>query len=127
MVDTELVKGICAINRIPCAYPACVAQLDKYWLPTIYPSSQLRYAGVENCYYNKILEHYNDWIIMELLDNKTPQVEFDNIHTLSSNNTELVKLNGYSAISSNDDSQLIFTFLTLHLYHIHYKKIWNNM
>ena len=26
--------------------------------------------------------HYNDWIIMELLDNKKPQVEFENIHAL---------------------------------------------
>ena len=39
----------------------------------------------------KKIEHYNDCIIMEFLDNKTTQVEFDNIHALilagmSSNN-----------------------------------------
>ena len=28
----------------------------------------------------KLLEHYNDWIIVKFLDNKTPQVYFDNIH-----------------------------------------------
>ena len=40
------------------------------------------YYRVENCYYNKILEHYNDWIIIEVLYNNTPQVDFDNIHAL---------------------------------------------
>ena len=30
----------------------------------------------------KMLEYYNDWITMELLDNKTPQVVFDIIHVL---------------------------------------------
>ena len=55
----------------------------------------------------KMLEYYNDWITMELLDNKTPQVVFDNIHALfisknSTNNPELVQLNGYGAISAND-------------------------
>ena len=37
-VDPELSKGVCAIRRIPSACTACVAQLDKYWLPTIAPS-----------------------------------------------------------------------------------------
>ena len=48
-VDPKLGKGVCMIRRIPCEFPTCVAQLDKYWLPTIYPSSQLRYAWIENC------------------------------------------------------------------------------
>ena len=54
-VDTELGKFVCAIRRIPCACPACDYQLDKYWLPTIPPLSQPRYAHVENCYYKKYL------------------------------------------------------------------------
>ena len=49
-VDPELVKGVCAIFRIPCEYQAWVYQLDKYWLPNIAPSYQPRYANVENCY-----------------------------------------------------------------------------
>ena len=68
-VDTEFGK---------CVF-AYVAQLDKYWLTNIPWSSQPTYAHVENCYYNKILEYYNDLIIIKLLDNKTPQVEFDNM------------------------------------------------
>ena len=46
---------------------------------------------------------------MELLDNKTPQVEFDNIHVLiiagmSTNKSELVKVIGYDTIASNDEA-----------------------
>ena len=85
MVDPELGKGVCAICQIPCACPACVHQLDKYWLPTIHISSQPRYEHVEKFYYNKILENYNYCIIVELLDNKTPQVKFDKIHTRNVN------------------------------------------
>ena len=81
-VDTELGKYVCVIYSIPRACLDCVAKLDKDWLPNIAPSYQLMYAHVENCYYKKMLEHYNDWIIMKLLNNKTPQVEFDNIHAL---------------------------------------------
>ena len=35
-VDPEL-QFVCAIFRTPYACPSCVAQLDKYWLPTITP------------------------------------------------------------------------------------------
>ena len=49
--DPELGRGVCVILQIPCAFPVCIAQLDKYFLPTISPSSQLRYSLVENCYY----------------------------------------------------------------------------
>ena len=80
-IDPKLGKGVCNIFRIPCACTACIAKLDRYWLPNIDPSSQPRYARVENCYY-KIIEHNKNWIIMDLLENKTPQVEFDNIHAL---------------------------------------------
>ena len=72
-VDTELGKGVCVICQIPCACSAYANQLDKYWLPTITPSYQLRHVHVEMFCYKKILEHYNDWIIMEFLDNKTPK------------------------------------------------------
>ena len=68
------------ICRILCTCSAFVTQLDNVWLPTISLSYQPKYARIENFYYNKILEHYNDLIIMELLDNTTPQVEFDNIY-----------------------------------------------
>ena len=79
-VDTKLGKFVCSIHRIPCACPSCVAQLDKYWLPNCDTSSQPMCYRVENCYYNKIFKHYNNLIIIEVLDNNTPQVEFDNIH-----------------------------------------------
>ena len=41
---------------------------------------------------------------MELLDNKTPQVEFDRIHAyilagMSTNKSEISKVNGYGSIS----------------------------
>ena len=54
----------------------------------------------------QILERYNTWIIMELLDKNTPQSEFDKIYALilkvmSANKEELVKVNGYGAISAN--------------------------
>ena len=44
---------------------------------------------------------------MELLGNKTPQVEFNSIHVLilaviSANDAKLVKVIGYSAISANN-------------------------
>ena len=56
-VDPKLSKGVCAIIRIPCECKACVSQLDKYWLPNCAQSSQPMYAHVENCYYNKMVEH----------------------------------------------------------------------
>ena len=70
----KLGKNVCAICWSFCACPSFVDQLDKYWLPNIAPSSQPRYSHAENCYYNKILEDYKDWIIMELFDNDTPQL-----------------------------------------------------
>ena len=47
---------------------------------------------------------------MELLDNKTSQVEFDNIHELiitemENSKAELVKVNGYGAIAANDEAE----------------------
>ena len=46
---------------------------------------------------------------MEFLYNKTPKVELYNIHALilsgvSTNNAELVKVNGYGTISANDEA-----------------------
>ena len=98
-VDPEHGKVVCEIFRFQCAYPNYVAELDKYWLSTIPPSSQSMYVHVEKCYYKKILEHYNYWIIMKFLDNKTPQVDFDNIHVfviaeMLNNKAELVQVNG---------------------------------
>ena len=109
-VDPELGKAVCAICQVSCAFTACVAQLDKYWLPTIAASSQPRYARVEKCYYNKIIEHYHYWIIMKFLDNKKPQDDFDNIHAfilvvMSTNKSELFEVNGYGYISSSDGAE----------------------
>ena len=36
-VDPKVVKGVCASLFIPCVFPACVAQLHKYWLPNCAP------------------------------------------------------------------------------------------
>ena len=77
-VDTNIGKGVYVIHRIPCACQACVDQLDKYWLQNCFLQSQPRYAHVEKCYYNKTIEHYNHWIIMESLDNKIPRLLLDN-------------------------------------------------
>ena len=98
-VDPKMGKCVCAILGIKCTCTAYVAQLDKYWLPNIAPSYQPMYSPVENCYYKKMIEHYNDWINIELLDNKITQVEFDNIHALilaviSTNKVELVQAMG---------------------------------
>ena len=46
---------------------------------------------------------------MEFLYNKTPQVDSDNIHALIlagmlTNEVELVQVNGYDAISANDET-----------------------
>ena len=72
--DPKLGKGVCVIFQIPWACTAYVAQIHKYWLPTIAQSSQPRYARVDNFYYNKILEHYNDCIIMEFLEKIHPKM-----------------------------------------------------
>ena len=47
---------------------------------------------------------------MEIFDNKTPQIELGNIHSfiisgISTNKAELVEVNGYDAISSNDEAK----------------------
>ena len=46
---------------------------------------------------------------MKLCDNKTPHIDFYNIHAfilagMSNNKAELVKVNGYGAISANDEA-----------------------
>ena len=69
-------------SRVDPELGKCVVQLDKYWLTNIDPSYQPMYDRADKFYYNKIPEYYNDWIIMLFLDNKTPQVNFDNIHAL---------------------------------------------
>ena len=71
-VEPKLGKGVCDIYLIPCTFPACVPQLDKDQLSNCDPSTQPSYARIDNCYYNKLLKHYNDWVIMVFLDNKTP-------------------------------------------------------
>ena len=118
-VDPKLSKCVCAIRRIPCECTDYVDQLDKYWLPNCDPSSQSRYDYVENCYYNKIIEHYNVWIIMEVLNNKTPHVALVNISAfvlagMSTNNEELVEMNVYGTIYTNDEADF-FRLFTLHL------------
>ena len=45
-------------------------------------STQPIYACIENCYYKKTIVNFNYWIIIELLDNKTPKEESDNIKKL---------------------------------------------
>ena len=39
-VDPKHGKYVCAICRVPCTCPACVDQLDKYFLPNCAPSYQ---------------------------------------------------------------------------------------
>ena len=36
-VGPKIGKGVCDLCRIPCECTAFVAQLGKYWLPTIVP------------------------------------------------------------------------------------------
>ena len=36
-VDIKIGKGVCSICLIPCAFPACVIQLDIDWLPNCDP------------------------------------------------------------------------------------------
>ena len=48
---------------------------------------------------------------MRLLDNKTPQVEFYNMNALilagiSTNKEVIVNMNGYGAISANDEAEI---------------------
>ena len=73
-VDLELDKVVCEILRITFTCLSCVDQIDKDWLLNCDASSQSRYARVEIFSYNTVLEYYNNWIIMELLDNRIPQV-----------------------------------------------------
>ena len=52
---------------------------------------------------------------MELLDNKTPQFQFDNIYGLilavmPTNKEELVKVDWCVAISANDEDENIFLY-----------------
>ena len=64
-VDPDIGRGVFAICLTSCAFLACVSQLDEYWLPNCAPSYQPRYVRIQNWYSKTILEHYNDWIIME--------------------------------------------------------------
>ena len=49
---------------------------------------------------------------MKFLDNKTPQIEFDNIHAfiagMLTNKSELFQVDGYGAIASNHEAANIF-------------------
>ena len=68
----------------------------------------------------------------EIIIQQDPHVELYNIHSLiisvmSTNKLKLDEVNGGGAISANDEATNIFTLLTLHLPHTHYKKTWNQM
>ena len=131
-VGPKLIKGVSMIRRIICVCPTCAAKIDKDWFWNITPSSQPTYTHVENCSYNKTLDHYNDWIIVELLDNKIPQVHSNNIYALiisgmSINKAEPVKVNWCGAIYFNYKAANNFTLFLLHLYHIQSKKMRNQM
>ena len=92
-VDPDLGKGVCEILWNVCACPSCVAQLDKDCLPDIPPSSKPRNDHVGNCYFNKILEHYNDCIIMKLLYNKTNKLIFTTFVYLLLQECQLIRQN----------------------------------
>ena len=85
-------------------------KVDRKLGKVVYAVLRNPYARVENCYYiTKILEYYNDWVIIQFLDNKTPQVEFNNIHAfilagISTNKAYLVKVNEYGDMFSNDEA-----------------------
>ena len=46
---------------------------------------------------------------------------------MSTNKAELVTVNGYGAIASNGEAKNVFYIFSLHLSHIHSKKMWNQM
>ena len=69
---------------------------------------------------------------MEFLDNKTPKYELDNINVLflagmSTNKAELVKVNGFGTMASNDEAVNNFTLFDLHMFHTISKMTWNYM
>ena len=58
---------------------------------------------------HKLLEHYNDWVIVKFLDNKTSEVELDNSYSfilvlISTHKAEIVDVNGNVSIASNDEA-----------------------
>ena len=46
---------------------------------------------------------------------------------MSTNEAELVEVNGYGAIAANNEAANIFTLFYLHLSYIHSNKMWNKM
>ena len=57
---------------------------------------------------------------MKLLDNNTPQVKFENIHELIielmlTNKSELVQLNEYGAIATNNEATNIYLYCLINI------------
>ena len=65
--DTDLDKGFCAMQRIPCACTGCDGKLSKPWLPNLDKTLQPRYViEPETCNYSYILRGYNKWYIFQI-------------------------------------------------------------
>ena len=72
--------GICEIHRIPCACVARTSMLDKPWISGTPPDEQYRYKPVTKCTYWPVLEHFNNWNMIQLSHKSTPSDTFDEIH-----------------------------------------------
>ena len=81
-VDPNIGKGVCDIHQITCACQSCVDHIDNDMIIYCDPSTQTDYDHVDNFQYNNVLEHYNDWTIMEFLDNNKTKEELYNINEL---------------------------------------------
>ena len=69
---------------------------------------------------------------MKFLGKKTPQFDSNNIHELIlagklPNKAEPVKVNGYSAVATNDKAENIFLLFALQMSSTCYRKMWNQM
>ena len=64
--DPQLSLYKAALRRIPCACSSCLAKLSLPWKENVDANLQPRFAHNEDCKYNKIFGHFNDWVIIDL-------------------------------------------------------------
>ena len=79
--DPKLGPGIVAIIIIPCSCHACTTILSLSWdSKTKEEVNQPRYGRVYNCKYSQIIGCYNNWIIIDFVDDGTYEEDYEHIN-----------------------------------------------
>ena len=80
-VDPKLGKGVVSVKIIPYVFHSCQKQLFIPWGPKIkYLCNKSRYTRALICKYSQIMVSYNNWIILNFIDEGKYCVDYEHIN-----------------------------------------------